>query len=145
MPLTASCGNCRRASWSPASRRRSAPRWRLAFARRGYDVLVNYTVSEAEARETERACREAGADVLVVRGDVADDASWPPIVAAAMARCGAARGLAGLDRKHYDRAALRHALQHAISQHEQLWLARNRPGGLTDSSARLRAQLRRLE
>jgi hypothetical protein len=65
--------------------------------------------------------------------------------AAAMARCGAARGLAGLDSKYYDRPGLRHALQHIISQHEQLWLARNRPGGLNESSARLRVQLRQLE
>jgi len=65
--------------------------------------------------------------------------------ATAMARCGAARGLAGLDPKYFDRPALRRALQHIISQHEQLWLARNRPGGLNESSARLRAQLRQLE
>jgi hypothetical protein len=64
--------------------------------------------------------------------------------AIAMARCGAERGLAGLDRRYFDRAILRHALQGVISQHEQLWLARNRPGGLNDSSARLRAQLQPL-
>jgi len=64
--------------------------------------------------------------------------------AIAMARCGAERGLAGLDPRHCDRAALRHALQHVISEHERLWLARNRPGGLNESSARLRGRLEEL-
>lgn len=58
----------------------------LAFARRGYDVLVNYSTSEVEARETERACRDAGADVLVVQGDVADDAACRRLVQAAVDR-----------------------------------------------------------
>ena len=43
----------------------------LALARRGYDVLINYSKSEREAREAEAACRAAGADTLLVRGDVA--------------------------------------------------------------------------
>ncbi len=58
----------------------------LVFARRGYDVLVNYSKSEAEARETERACREAGADALAVQGDVADDAACRRVVQAAVDR-----------------------------------------------------------
>jgi NAD(P)-dependent dehydrogenase (short-subunit alcohol dehydrogenase family) len=58
----------------------------LAFARRGYDVLVNYSTSEAEARATERACREAGADALTMQGDVADDAACRGLVQAAVER-----------------------------------------------------------
>jgi len=58
----------------------------LAFARRGYDVLINYTKSEREAKETERACREAGADVLCVRGDVALDADCKKLVETAVTR-----------------------------------------------------------
>jgi len=58
----------------------------LAFARRGYAVLVNYSTSEAEARETERACREAGADALAVQGDVSDDAACRRLVQAAVDR-----------------------------------------------------------
>jgi hypothetical protein len=65
--------------------------------------------------------------------------------AIAMARAGAERGLAGLVPRNHDRAQLRHALQHVISRHEELWLARNRPGGLNESSAPLRAQLKQLE
>lgn len=64
--------------------------------------------------------------------------------AIAMARLGAQRGLAGLDAPCADEEALRHRLQHVISQHDQLWLARNRPGGLNESSSRLRAQLKEL-
>jgi 3-oxoacyl-[acyl-carrier protein] reductase len=60
----------------------------LAFARRGYDVLVNYSVSEAEARDTEKACREAGADALVVKGDVSDDAACRGMVGEALRRWG---------------------------------------------------------
>jgi 3-oxoacyl-[acyl-carrier protein] reductase len=55
----------------------------LGLARRGYDVLINYSKSEQEARETEEACREAGADTLVVKGDIADDAACRAMVQAA--------------------------------------------------------------
>jgi hypothetical protein len=61
-----------------------------------------------------------------------------------MARCGALRGLLGLGDADVDRTALRHLLQHVISQHEALWLARNRPGGLNESSGRLRRRLEEL-
>ena len=44
-----------------------------------------------------------------------------------------------------DTASLRHELQHIISRHEDLWLARNRRGGLRESSERLRASLTPLE
>ena len=47
----------------------------LLLAQRGYDVLINYSKSEREARESEAACRAAGADTLLVQGDVADDAA----------------------------------------------------------------------
>jgi 3-oxoacyl-[acyl-carrier protein] reductase len=60
----------------------------LAFARRGYDVLVNYSRSEAEARAVESACREAGADALVAQGDVSEDAACRRLVQAAVDRWG---------------------------------------------------------
>ncbi|MCC7288705.1 MAG: SDR family NAD(P)-dependent oxidoreductase, partial [Burkholderiaceae bacterium] len=34
----------------------------LLLAQRGYDVLINYSKSEREARDAEAACRAAGAD-----------------------------------------------------------------------------------
>jgi 3-oxoacyl-[acyl-carrier protein] reductase len=60
----------------------------VQLAGRGYDVLVNYSRSEAEARDTEAACRGAGADTLLVRGDVAQDADCRALAAAAVQRWG---------------------------------------------------------
>jgi len=60
----------------------------LMLAKRGYDVLINYSKSEHEAKETERTCREAGADTLCVRADVAEDADCRALVSAAAERWG---------------------------------------------------------
>lgn len=45
----------------------------LALARHGYDVAVNFSRSEAAARETARQVEEAGARALLCRADVSDD------------------------------------------------------------------------
>jgi len=58
----------------------------LGLARRGYDVLINYSKSEHEARESEAACRAAGADTLLFCGDVADDGACRGMVEAAFGR-----------------------------------------------------------
>ena len=42
----------------------------LRFARLGFDVVVNYSRSEAEARETAEGARQHGGRVLVVRANV---------------------------------------------------------------------------
>jgi 3-oxoacyl-[acyl-carrier protein] reductase len=60
----------------------------LALARRGYDLLVNYSRSEAQARASQAACREAGADTLLLRGDVSVDADCRAMAAAAVERWG---------------------------------------------------------
>lgn len=60
----------------------------LAVAGRGYNVVINYSKSEQEAQSTSAACVAAGAETLVVRGDVADDAACRGLVDAAMARWG---------------------------------------------------------
>lgn len=60
----------------------------LALAGRGYDVLVNYSKSAAEAEATAAACRAAGADALVMQGDVAVDADCRALAAAAVGRWG---------------------------------------------------------
>lgn len=65
----------------------------LGLARRGYDVLINYAKSEAEARASEQACREAGADTLLMQGDVADDGACRALADAALARWGRIDGL----------------------------------------------------
>ena len=60
----------------------------LALARRGYDVLINYSKSETEARASEAACRDAGAQTLLVRADVADDADCRTLAQAVQTRWG---------------------------------------------------------
>jgi 3-oxoacyl-[acyl-carrier protein] reductase len=60
----------------------------LALAGRGYDVLVNYSKSAAEAEAAAAACRDAGADALAMRGDVAADADCRALAAAAITRWG---------------------------------------------------------
>jgi len=60
----------------------------LALAQRGYCVLINFSKSEAQARSTEAACRQAGAETLLFRGDVADDAQCRAMVMAAVDRWG---------------------------------------------------------
>jgi 3-oxoacyl-[acyl-carrier protein] reductase len=46
----------------------------LLLAQRGWDVLINYSKSKEDAERSSAACRLAGADTLVLRGDVAKDA-----------------------------------------------------------------------
>lgn len=58
----------------------------VGLARRGYDVLINYSKSEREAKESQRACMDAGADTLLVCGDVANDADCRALVDAALGR-----------------------------------------------------------
>jgi 3-oxoacyl-[acyl-carrier protein] reductase len=58
----------------------------LALARRGYSILINYSKSEAEAKQTQAACEEAGADTLLLRGDVSVDSECVAMVQAAMMR-----------------------------------------------------------
>ncbi|HVO15244.1 MAG TPA: SDR family NAD(P)-dependent oxidoreductase [Alphaproteobacteria bacterium] len=45
----------------------------IALAKAGYDVAVNYSTSEAAARETVAACEAAGARTLLIRCDVSDE------------------------------------------------------------------------
>lgn len=58
----------------------------LLLARRGYDVLINYSKSEQEAKASGKACREAGADALLAQGDVAQDDACRRLVNAAVER-----------------------------------------------------------
>jgi 3-oxoacyl-[acyl-carrier protein] reductase len=58
----------------------------LQLAQRGYDVLINYSKSQAEAEASVAACRAAGADTLLLQGDVADDAACRALADAAMQR-----------------------------------------------------------
>lgn len=45
----------------------------VALARAGFDIGVNYSRSEREAKETARLVNEAGRDALIIRADVSDE------------------------------------------------------------------------
>lgn len=60
----------------------------LGLSRRGYDVVINFSKSEREAKETEALCRDVGAQTLLAQGDVAEDADCRNIVKAAVERWG---------------------------------------------------------
>jgi 3-oxoacyl-[acyl-carrier protein] reductase len=60
----------------------------LALAGRGYNVLINYSKSETEAKASLDACRNAGADALLVRADVSEDSGCKSILQAALDRWG---------------------------------------------------------
>jgi len=47
----------------------------LALARAGYDVCVNYSSSEAAARETAKQAEKAGARTLLIKCDVSDESA----------------------------------------------------------------------
>ncbi len=47
----------------------------VAIAKAGYNVVINYSSSEAGARKTVAECQQAGAETLLVRCDVADETS----------------------------------------------------------------------
>jgi 3-oxoacyl-[acyl-carrier protein] reductase len=47
----------------------------IALAKAGYDVVINYSRSEAAAKRTEAECKQAGAGTLLVQCDVADEKS----------------------------------------------------------------------
>ena len=43
------------------------------LATRGYGIVINYTRSESEAKETQTACMQAGGQAVLCRGDVSID------------------------------------------------------------------------
>src|SRR5262245_14534987 len=63
------------------------------LAREGARVVINYTRSEAEARETDAQCRAIGADTLVVKADVSHDAACRALAAEALEKWGRIDGL----------------------------------------------------
>jgi 3-oxoacyl-[acyl-carrier protein] reductase len=60
----------------------------LMLAHKGYDLLVNYSRSTAEAEASAEACTAAGADALLMRGDVSQDADCRALAQAAVGRWG---------------------------------------------------------
>jgi 3-oxoacyl-[acyl-carrier protein] reductase len=60
----------------------------LQLAQRGWNVVINYSRSAAEAEASEAACRAAGADTLLLRADVSADAECRALAATAVERWG---------------------------------------------------------
>jgi 3-oxoacyl-[acyl-carrier protein] reductase len=60
----------------------------LALARAGFDVALNYSSSEAAARETAAAAEKLGARTLVVRCDVSDERAVRAMLEAVQAQFG---------------------------------------------------------
>ncbi len=60
----------------------------VMLAERGCDVVVNYTRSETEARETARAVEQAGTRALLQQCDVSDDRAVRAMVAACQRELG---------------------------------------------------------
>ena len=90
----------------------------LQLARKGCRVVVNYTKSEKDAKETLAACQATGAEAILVKADVARDADCRTLARAAVERWGridalinnagitkfaAATDLDGLDAEDFQR------------------------------------------
>src|SRR5690349_4848495 len=73
----------------------------VQLAQKGARLVVNYTRSEADARQTLKACTDAGAEAILVQADVAKDADCRALAQAALDRWGRIDGLinnAGITR-----------------------------------------------
>lgn len=60
----------------------------LQLARKGISVVINYTKSESEARETAAACEAEGVETLLCQADVSDDQDCRRMVSATVERWG---------------------------------------------------------
>jgi 3-oxoacyl-[acyl-carrier protein] reductase len=84
----------------------------LDLAKRGCRVVINYTKSEKEARDTAKLCEAAGGEVIVVQANVAVDADCQKLAKAALDKWGRIDGLvnnAGITKfvpNHRDMASL---------------------------------------
>ncbi len=63
------------------------------LASKGCNVVINYTKSEAEAKETQRECEALGAETLICQADVSNDADCRRMAAAATEKWGRIDGL----------------------------------------------------
>ncbi len=60
----------------------------IRLAKKGARVVVNYSKSERDAKQTLEACQAAGADAILARGDVAVDADCRAMAQAALDKWG---------------------------------------------------------
>jgi 3-oxoacyl-[acyl-carrier protein] reductase len=90
----------------------------IRLAKKGARVVINYSKSEKDAKETVKACQDAGAETLLVKGDVSNDADCRAMAKAAIEKWGridalinnagitkfvAAADLEGLDAQDFQR------------------------------------------
>lgn len=60
----------------------------LKLASRGANLVINYLGNDKAASETEEACKQLGAEILLIKGDVASAEQCKKIAAAALERFG---------------------------------------------------------
>jgi 3-oxoacyl-[acyl-carrier protein] reductase len=65
----------------------------VELARRGWNTVINYTKSEADARQTARECEKHGTETLLVRADVSVDADCRRMAQATLTKWGRIDGL----------------------------------------------------
>jgi 3-oxoacyl-[acyl-carrier protein] reductase len=58
------------------------------LAKNGYNIVVNYSKSEKEAREVQASCESSGAETILCRADVAEDGDCRRMADEAMAKWG---------------------------------------------------------
>ena len=63
------------------------------LASKGCNVVINYTKSEAEAKETQAECEALGVETLLVQADVSSDQDCRRMANAAIAKWGRIDGL----------------------------------------------------
>src|SRR5205814_1435210 len=63
------------------------------LAGKGCNVVINYTKSEAEAKETQRECEALGVQTVLCQADVSNDADCRRMAASAMEKWGRIDGL----------------------------------------------------
>ena len=62
-------------------------------ASKGARVVINYTKSEADAKETAQACKDLGGDAVLCKGNVAEDADCRRMASVALEQWGRIDGL----------------------------------------------------
>lgn len=60
----------------------------LAFAREGADVIINYNLSDKDAKQTLHAVQESGRKGLLVKGDITDEKTCQLLVTMALSEFG---------------------------------------------------------
>jgi len=60
----------------------------IKLAERGANVVINYTKSEQEAKDTQKLCADAGADTLLVQANVSSDEDCQRMAKAAIEKWG---------------------------------------------------------